>query len=115
MGLAASGPNTVYPVFGQATSVNTTADFIRAALIGVRRRRDRFLPGAGASVGGDNARRIAPNIAAKSGAKAPSQPSGASMGSPSARCAKADYGVVFFIGSPPPAGRVSDSVSAFAA
>jgi hypothetical protein len=30
MGLAASGPNTVYPVFGQATGVNTTADFTRS-------------------------------------------------------------------------------------
>jgi hypothetical protein len=30
MGLAASGPNTVYPVFGIATGVNTTADFTRS-------------------------------------------------------------------------------------
>ena len=30
MGLAASGSTTVYPVFGQATGKNTTADFTRS-------------------------------------------------------------------------------------
>jgi hypothetical protein len=30
MGLAASGPNTVYPVFGIATGKNTTAEFTRS-------------------------------------------------------------------------------------
>jgi hypothetical protein len=58
--------------------------------------------------------RDAPVQCAKRRKRTP-QRSGASMGSPSPRGANADHGIVFFIDSPPPAGRASDSASALAA
>jgi hypothetical protein len=66
------------------------------------------------SVGAISRGRISRTLAANSGAN-PSATVRTSRGSPSARRAKANYGVVFFIASPPPAGRVSDSASALAA